>query len=129
MKINNIYLYFLSFSYLIKYYIYKKIFSFSFLTTKLYKIKIKKNTAAINDLNKYVEILNFSSSFMGIDSCLVRSMALFQLLKQNNFYPSFIIGIYKFNSNFRSHCWIEVNNIPINETKDILKFSEMMRIA
>ena len=57
---------------------------------------------------------------MGIDSCLVRSMALFQLLKQNNFYPSFIIRfISKKNSNFRSHCWIEVNNIPINETKDL----------
>jgi len=77
-------------------------------------------------LSKRVRLIN---RFLGANNCLANSMCLFLAIK-NRENLSFIVGVEEdFLENSFSHCWIEINNIAINENKSILNYKPIITIS
>ncbi|MFK8010768.1 MAG: lasso peptide biosynthesis B2 protein [Marinicellaceae bacterium] len=51
--------------------------------------------------------------------CLPRSIALYQKLNALGFLVEHKFGVNKFNKKLAAHAWVEYENSPLNEPKDL----------
>lgn len=98
-----------------------KVYSFKKIALKLSQQKTSKRLKKINmyrvvTLNRAViKFLLFSNN------CFIRSFTLFLILKKFGYSIFLNIGIIDKNK-FESHAWVEYDDIPLLESKDIHKF-------
>jgi len=98
-----------------------KVYSFKKIALKLSQQKTSKRQKKINmyrvvTLNRAViKFLLFSNN------CFIRSFTLFLILKKFGYSIFLNIGIIDKNK-FESHAWVEYDDIPLLESKDIHKF-------
>ena len=77
------------------------------------------------------QIVNISDrvfKILKINSCLIKSMALKELLGNRGFHSRLIIGIKNNEEKFESHCWLEIQNNLYTHNKDISKFKVITKI-
>ena len=79
---------------------------------KKYKVKNNKRLNEIVIFKKTTKFLDFFS----INSCLIRSIIIFKLLKQYGHDPILYIGIKK-ETDLESHAWIELNGKKLDTSK------------
>ena len=79
---------------------------------KKYKVKNNKRLNEIVIFKKTTKFLDFFS----INSCLIRSIIIFKLLKQHGHEPILYIGIKK-ETDLESHAWIELNGKQLDSSK------------
>ena len=79
---------------------------------KKYKVKNNKRLNEIVIFKKTTKFLDFFS----INSCLIRSIIIFKLLKQYGHDPILYIGIKK-EADLESHAWIELNGEQLDTSK------------
>ena len=75
----------------------------------------------VNISNKVFEILK-------INSCLIKSMVLKELLANRGYDSCLIIGIKNDEKKFESHCWLEIQNNLCTHNRDISKFKVITKI-
>ena len=105
------------FFYQIFFLIAHKLLSFSWLIKALKFFKIKKKNNNIQP-NKVIEYHSKMASSFKITNCLVLSLSLYTSLLYIGHKSSIKIGIQKsFNSDFKSHSWIESDLISNPDSK------------
>lgn len=98
-----------------------KVYSFKKIAAKLSQQKtsntlIKINMYRVITLNRAViKFLLFS------DNCFIRSFTLFLILKKFGYSIFLNIGIIDKNK-FESHAWVEYDDIPLLESKDVHEY-------
>ena len=98
-----------------------KMYSFKKIAKKLSEQKTSKNIKKINILK--IMRLNRSviESLILSKNCFIRSFTSFLILKKLGYNSSLNIGIID-RKEFRSHAWLELNNMPLLESKDVNKY-------
>ena len=94
---------------------------FLFKTYKFEKIleNVKKyNPKSINSLNEIVIFKKATKflDFLAVNSCLIRSIILYKLLKKYGHKPILCIGLKK-EPDLESHAWVELNGIQLDTNK------------
>ena len=98
-----------------------KVYSFKKIATKLSKQKTSKSIKRINILKIIRLNRRVIEYFLLSKNCFIRSYASFLILKKLG-YSSFLnIGIID-GKEFRSHAWIELNNMPLLESKKVNEY-------
>ena len=80
------------------------------------------------NINQIVKLSNRVFKIFNINSCLIKSMALKELLGNRGFDSRLIIGIRNDEGKFESHCWLEIQNDLYTHNKDISKFKVITKI-
>ena len=76
-------------------------------------------------LSKRIRLIN---KFFGVDNCLANSMCLFLAIK-NRKNVSLIIGVSdNFKESSFSHCWVEIENVAVNEERRIMHYKSVISI-
>ena len=91
-----------------------KIFKFEKILENLKKYKVK-NSKRLNEIVIFKKTTKFLD-FFSINSCLIRSIIIFKLLKQYGQDPILYIGIKK-ETDLESHAWIELNGKQLDTSK------------
>jgi len=115
---------------LLKTFIEIKFLSFSFVRKNIYIKKkfFKKDSKNLNEFYFSQKTEKISKIFF-INSCLIKSVVLFKVLKNHGFNPELCIAVSKKDENFSSHAWVESNGKLINEDdKNILNYRVIERI-
>ena len=110
----------------VKYYILKHFQDFKTFT----KSSLSKNKIHKKNLNA-VQIVLFSNKvfkLFKINSCLIKSVTIRELLKKQGYKSNLIIGIKNDTGTFESHCWLEIQNKMYTHDKDISKFKIITKI-
>tara|TARA_Y100001968_G_C19442736_1_gene763466 strand:+ start:2228 stop:2674 length:447 start_codon:yes stop_codon:yes gene_type:complete len=114
----------------IKYQIYIKVFSFNKILRKLERIE--SNNSNFRDL-KPPEINNkilLICEYLGINSCFVKSLTAFEILKFYQNKPQLIIGVKKEKEKFFSHSWIKIDNENLSSSEsDLKKFNQILEVS
>ncbi len=98
-----------------------KIYSFKKIAIKLSEQKTSKSIKKINILKiirlnrKIIEHLLLSKN------CFIRSFVSFLILKKLGYSSSLNIGIID-GKEFRSHAWVEFNDMPLLESKEVNEY-------
>jgi hypothetical protein len=98
-----------------------KVYSFKKIAAKLSKQKTSKRLKKLNLLRiitinrAVIKFLLFSKN------CFIRSFTLFLILKKFGYIIFLNIGIIDKNK-FESHAWVEYNDIPLLESKDVHEY-------
>ena len=98
-----------------------KMYSFKKIATKLSEQKTSKSMKKINILKiirlnrRVIEYLVLSKN------CFIRSFVSFLILKKLGYSSSLNIGIID-GKEFRSHAWLELSDMPLQESKDVNKY-------
>ena len=87
--------------------------NFKNLVSTLKKIKPNKVKGIIDThvLSKRIKKIN---KILFSNKCLINSIAIFTILKENGYFVEFKIGV-KYDDGFKSHSWVECDGMPINE--------------
>ena len=91
------------------------------------ELEIKSTEESIN-VYQLVNISNKVFKVFKIDSCLIKSMVIKELLSNRGFDSRLIIGIKNDEERFESHCWLEIQNNLCTHNKDISKFKVITKI-
>ena len=91
-----------------------KIFKFEKILENLKKYKVK-NSKRLNEIVIFKKTTKFLD-FFSINSCLIRSIIIFKLLKQYGHDQILYIGIKK-ETDLESHAWIELNGKQLDTSK------------
>ena len=87
-------------------------------------LRVSKETSTTY-LSKRINLIN---KLLKVNNCLANSMCLFLAMK-NRKNISFIIGVSDdFIEDSFSHCWVEADNLPINEGSTIAKYKPVISI-
>ena len=116
---------------LLKTFLEVRFLSFSFVRKNIY-IKKKFSKKDPRNLNEFYfsQKTEKISKFFFIDSCLIKSIVLFKVLKRYGFNPELFIAVSKKDKSFSSHAWVENNGKLINEDKNnILDYKVIERIS
>ena len=106
---------------LLKYFFnYKTFISFA-------ELEIKSAQKALS-VYQIVNISNRVFKVFKINSCLIKSMVLKELLSNRGFDSRLIIGIKNDEEKFESHCWLEIQNNLCTHNKDVSKFKVIAKI-
>ena len=103
-----------------------KIYPFKKIAIKLSKEKTSKSMKKINILKivrlnrRIIECLLLSKN------CFIRSFVSFLILKKLGYSSSLNIGIID-GKEFRSHAWVELNDIPLLESKNVNEYIVIKR--
>lgn len=94
----------------------------------IYKLRKQKNaltnkaTPPITTIKSYF----WASRFIPNSNCLPRSLALYQKLTTQGYLVNHKIGGQSTNQQMHVHAWVEYDELPINESKEIKsQFSEL----
>ena len=70
-------------------------------------------------LNKFYKASTFFlvKIFKDPNTCMIRSLILYQLCSRNNIKASLVTGVNKKKGMLTGHSWIEINGEPFNEDK------------
>ena len=74
-------------------------------------INIKKNEEL--DINLVSKYQNKISTFIYDSKCIISSIALYSFFRKNGFKTKIFIGVCLDKNKFKSHAWIEVQNIKL----------------
>ena len=91
----------------------------------------RSNNKTVNKKLNIYQIVKFSNKLfkiLKINSCLVRSMTLKELLNKRGYEATLLIGIKNDTGSFESHCWLEIQNNFYTDNKDVSKFKVIRRI-
>ena len=110
----------------LKYILLKYFFSFKAFTA-LGQSEITSVETSLN-INQIVKLSNRVFKIFNINSCLIKSMTLKELLGNRGFDSRLIIGIRNDEGKFESHCWLEIQNDLYTHNKDISKFKVITKI-
>ena len=88
-------------------------------------MKIVKNYLSVIQI---VKLSDRVFEMLKIDSCLIKSMTLKELLCNRGFDSHLIIGIKNDKEQFESHCWLEIQNNLCTHNKDVSKFKVITKI-
>ena len=91
------------------------------------ELEIKSTEESIN-VYQLVNISNKVFKVFKIDSCLIKSMVIKELLSNRGFDSRLIIGIKNDEERFESHCWLEIQNNLCTHNKDVSKFKVITKI-
>ena len=91
-----------------------KIYKFEKILENLKKYEVKDYTR-LNEIVIFKKATKFLD-FFSINSCLIRSIIIFKLLKQHGHEPILYIGIKK-ETDLESHAWIELNGKQLDTSK------------
>lgn len=91
-----------------------KIYKFEKILENVKKYKPK----SINRLNEVVIFKKATKflNFLAVNSCLVRSIIIYKLLKKYGHEPILYIGVKK-ETDLESHAWVELNGIQLDTSK------------
>ena len=87
-----------------------------------------KSTEKSLSVYQIVNISNRVFKVFKINSCLIKSMVLKELLSNRGFDSRLIIGIKNDEEKFESHCWLEIQNNLCTHNKDVSKFKVITKI-
>ena len=123
-KILTFYQYFNIFIFAVSYRFMLKFFSFKTALSLITKSRKKNETAldtkSYKSMHKRIRRL---TNFFRSDNCLLNALIFFKLNFHHDAKMDLIIGVRKDSKeNFFSHAWVEVDNQPINEDKDLSKY-------
>ena len=107
---------------LLKTFIEIKFLSFSFIRKNIYIKKkfFKKDPKNLNEFYFSQKTEKISKIFC-INSCLIKSIVLFKLLKNYGFNPELCIAVSKKDENLSCHAWVENNGKLINEDNNNIR--------
>ena len=98
-----------------------QIYSFKKISSKLSRQKKSKRIKKIN-IFRVVTLNRIAIRFLLFSkNCFIRSFTLFLILKKLGYSIFLNIGVTDKNK-FESHAWVEFNNIPLLESKDVHKY-------
>tara|TARA_B100000925_G_scaffold289963_1_gene274033 strand:- start:594 stop:971 length:378 start_codon:yes stop_codon:yes gene_type:complete len=99
-----------------------KFLSFSYVRKNIYTKKkfSKKDPKNLNEFY-FSQKTEKISKFFFINSCLIKSIALFKILSNFGFNPELCIAVSKKNEGLSSHAWVESNGKFINEDKNKIR--------
>jgi hypothetical protein len=98
-----------------------KVYSFKKIAAKLSKQKTSKRLKKIN-LHRVITLNRAVIKFLLFSkNCFIRSFTLFLILKKFGYSIFLNIGIIDDNK-FESHAWVEYNDIPLLESKDVHEY-------
>lgn len=110
----------------LKYILLKYFFSFkTFIAFAVSEIKSVEESLSVYQI---VNISDKVFKILKINSCLIKSMVLKELLGNQGFHSRLIIGIKNDEERFESHCWLEIQNNLYTHNKDISKFKVITKI-
>jgi len=74
-------------------------------------------------LNKFYKASTFFlvKIFKDPNTCMIRSLILYQLCSRNNIKASLVTGVNKKKGVLTGHSWIEINGEPFNEEKIFIR--------
>ena len=98
-----------------------KIYSFKKIAKKLSEQKTRKSIKKINILRIMKLNRSVIESLMFSKNCFIRSFTFFLILKKLGYSSSLNIGIIEGNE-FRSHAWVELNDMPLLESKKVNEY-------
>jgi hypothetical protein len=102
-----------------------------FLSFKSFIAFAESEIKSIEESLSVYQIVNISNRIFKvfkINSCLIKSMVLKELLSNRGFESRLIIGIKNDEEKFESHCWLEIQNNLYTHNKDISKFKVISKI-
>ena len=102
-----------------------------FLTFKRFVAFAESEIKSVEKSLSIYQIVNISNrvfKILKINSCLIKSMTLKELLSNRGFDSCLIIGIKNDNEEFESHCWLEIQNNLFTHNKDITKYKVITKI-
>ena len=95
------------------------------LQKKDFNLELNTNLSE-NYLSKKI---NFYNNLIFSDNCLTKSLCFFTFFKSQK-SVSLNIGVKKnIKQNFESHSWIEINDSPVNEPKDISTYKLIFKTS
>lgn len=110
----------------LKYILLKYFLSFkTFIAFAVSEIKSVEESLSVYQI---VNISDKVFKILKINSCLIKSMVLKELLGNRGFHSRLIIGIKNDEERFESHCWLEIQNNLYTHNKDISKFKVITKI-
>lgn len=110
----------------LKYILLKYFLSFkTFIAFAVSEIKSVEESLSVYQI---VNISDKVFKILKINSCLIKSMVLKELLGNQGFHSRLIIGIKNDEERFESHCWLEIQNNLYTHNKDISKFKVITKI-
>tara|TARA_Y100000768_G_scaffold223840_1_gene168966 strand:- start:35637 stop:36026 length:390 start_codon:yes stop_codon:yes gene_type:complete len=115
---------------LLKTFIEIKFLSFSFVRKNI-SAKKKFSKKGPRNLNEFYfsQKTEKISKLLFINSCLIKSVVLFKVLKNHGFNPELCIAVSKKDESLSSHAWVESNGKLINEdNSNILNYRVIERI-
>ncbi len=107
---------------LLKTFIEIKFLSFSYVRKNIYIKKkfSKKDPKKLNEFYFSQKTEKISKIFF-INSCLIKSIVLFKILRDYGFNPELCIAVSKKNKSLSSHAWVESNGKFINEDNNNIR--------
>ena len=103
--------------------------SFHKLIKDINRIKQPKVITQTKDKEEIVSVCNiYLDAFFATDSCLVRSLIKFRVLKSQGFKPKLKIGV-KRNFSLLSHAWIELDDECIDNKDEIADYKIISEIT
>jgi len=100
------------------------------LKTQNYDVLIKvkhQKTQKINSINTIVKSYFWASRTIKNCHCLPRSIALYQKLRSTGYEVEHKLGVNKNNNKMAAHSWVEYQNIPLNESKDLKRKFKVLK--
>jgi len=92
------------------------------LKSKSYTELIKQ-TSGISSTDHNIDVIVksyfWASRLIAKNNCLPRSIALHQCLIKRGYEVEHKFGVNKQNNMLSAHSWVEYNNLPLNESKDL----------
>jgi hypothetical protein len=105
-----------------------KVYSFKKIAAKLSSQKTSKSIKKINIL-RVIALNRAAIKFLLFSkNCFIRSFTLFLILKKLGYSIFLNIGIIEKNK-FESHAWVEFNNTPLLESKDVGKYTIIKKFS
>lgn len=80
---------------------------------------VRRCVAAFRNLTPYL--------FTSNDKCLVESLVLCEFLAYRAIYPHLVIGVS--TAPFRAHCWLQLDDVVLNDTPEFVTQFEPILIA
>ena len=110
----------------LKYILLKYFLSFkAFIDLAGLEIKSIKKSLSVYQI---VNISNKVFKILKINSCLIKSMVLKEVLANRGYDSCLIIGIKNDEEKFESNCWLEIQNNLCTHNKDVSKFKVITKI-
>ena len=107
-----------------------KFLSFSFVRKKI-SVKKKFSKKVPRNLNEFYfsQKTEKISKLFFINSCLIKSVVLFKVLKNYGFNPELCIAVSKKDESLSSHAWVVSNGKLVNEdNSNIIDYRVIERI-
>lgn len=97
-------------------------------TDLLLTLQNNKNgtTPTQRQMQKLITIHKVASAYLrrikrDPNPCIVTSLILFESCQKQGFKANLIIGADKENNSIKGHSWVEIKNLAINESDELLK--------